>query len=299
MAKKINFELKEAMVSLSGACFWFWNSYYNFLDSCGVPKSLWQKYPKESFNKYHVMRNVLSELEDKGQIDIINSISSNFYRLKNAVDKDDLDQEKAKKLLKEFRELVGADPIELEIKKRETEKAKKKYQVTINEKSLQQKKLTDLNAEFSRLAITTVETPQQRGFKLEKLFFDLLLLNEFECSKPYRTKDGEQIDGQFRYEKFDYLVEAKWTKGLTKQKDLSIFDGKIRGKAQSTRGLFLSANGFDENAVIKYSGDSPRILLTTGADLAMILSGQVMLYDAMKTKVDAIVRFGKILQPVY
>ena len=125
--------------------------------------------------------------------------------------------------------------------------------------------------------------------------FDLLQLNEFEYSKPYRTPDGKQIDGHFRYEKFDYLVEIKWTDGLTKQKDLSIFDGKIRGKAQSTRGLFLSANGFDDNAVAKFSGDSPRIILMTGADLSIILSAQISFHDAMKAKVDAIVRFGNIL----
>jgi len=113
-------------------------------------------------------------------------------------------------------------------------------------------------------------------------------------SKPYRTPDGEQIDGHFKYEKFDYLVEAKWIDGLTKQKDLSIFDGKILGKAQSTRGFFISANGFDENAVNKFSGDAPRIVLMNGQDLAMVLNGQFTFFDAMKAKVNAIVRYGNI-----
>lgn len=299
MAKRISFELKELMVSLSGTCFWFWNSYYSFLDSCGVPKSLQQRFPKESFNKYQVMRNILSVLEENGKIEIINNIISNFFRLRNAVDKDSLDQKKAKELLGEFRELVGSDPIDLEIKKREQEKAKETYSKTIIEKCSQKERLEALNSEFIRLASSQEETPQKRGFKLETLFFDLLQLNEFTYSKPYRTPDGEQIDGHFQYEKFDYLVEAKWVDGLTKQKDLSIFDGKIRGKAQSTRGLFLSANGFDENAVVKFSGDSPRIILMTGADLAMILNGQVLLYDAFKAKIDAIVRYGNILHPIW
>ena len=122
----------------------------------------------------------------------------------------------------------------------------------------------------------------------------MLQLSEFEYSRPYRTTDGEQIDGYFKYEKFDYLVETKWLDGLTKQKDLSIFDGKIRGKAQSTRGLFLSANGFDENAVSKFSGDAPRIVLMTGEDLAIVLNGQTIFVDAMKVKVNAIVRYGNI-----
>lgn len=121
---------------------------------------------------------------------------------------------------------------------------------------------------------------------------------EIEHTKPYRTTDGEQIDGHFRYEKFDYLVESKWESELTKQKDLSVFDGKIRGKAQSTRGYFLSAAGFDENAVNKFSGDAPRIVLMSGEDLAIVLTGHVSMEDVLRAKVDAIVRHGQINFPV-
>ena len=142
-------------------------------------------------------------------------------------------------------------------------------------------------------------TPQKRGYLLETLFFDLLHISEFEYSKPYRTPGGEQIDGHLRYEKFDYLVEAKWTEGLTKQQDLSIFDGKIRGKAQSTRGFFIAANGFDDHAVAKFSGDAPRIILMNGQDLAIVLSGQISFFDAMKAKVNAIVKYGKIYLPLH
>ena len=148
------------------------------------------------------------------------------------------------------------------------------------------------------LSAATDLTPQQRGFKLEALFFDLLHFAEFEHTKPYRTSNGEQIDGHFKYEKFDYLVETKWSAGPTKQKDLSVFDGKIRGKAQSTRGLFLAAEGFDDNAVNKFSGDAPCIVLMTGEDLAIVLSGTLPIFDVMKAKVDAIVRYGNINFPV-
>lgn len=82
-----------------------------------------------------------------------------------------------------------------------------------------------------------------------------------------------------------------------KQRDLSIFDGKIRGKAQSTRGFFLAANGFDNNAVDKFSGDAPRIVLMTGEDLAVVLDGTLPFFDLMKAKVDAIVRYGNINFP--
>ncbi len=298
MAKKINYELKEAIVSLSGACFWFWNSFYSFLDSCGVPKSLQQKYPKEAFNKYQVMRNILEHLEESNKIEVINNIISNFFKLKNAVDRDQLDEKKAKRLLSEFRDLVGNDPIEKEIERREREKSRGNHKVTIDQQKSKRKRLEDLNSFFTSLTTSNEFTPQQRGYKLEEIFCDLLQFSELEYSKPYKTPDGEQIDGHFKYEKFDYLIESKWEDGQIKQKDLSIFDGKIKGKAQSTRGLFLAANGFDENAVNKFSGDSPRIILMTGEDLAMVLNGRVLFHDAMKAKIEAIVRYGNINYPI-
>lgn len=295
MSKKLSFETKERMVTLAGTCFWFWNSFYSFLESSGVPKDLPRRFPKESFNKYDVMRNVLTWLEEHGDQNTINAIVSNFYKLRNAVDRDNLDEKRAKQLLEEFREAVGTDPIDREIEKRERARAKQAFEESLIQKQTHVIRLEELNSRFISLASTKEVTPQQRGFKLEDILFDLLQFSEFEYTPPYRTPGKEQIDGHFRYEKFDYLVEAKWEKDLTKQPDLSVFDGKIRGKAQSTRGFFLSATGFDEAAIRKFSGDAPRIVLMTGEDLALVLCGRVSLYDAMKAKVDAIVRHGSIL----
>lgn len=298
MTKKLSFEAKEKLVELAGACFWYWSGFHSFLDSCGVPRSLQNKYPREAYNKYTMMRAVLADLDQAGNIELISSIASAFYRLKGPMDRDNLDEKKAKRLLAEFREAIGDDPIEAEIKKREKERAKASYEQSIADRRAQGKRLEDLNAEFLGLTATSDITPQQRGFKLEQLFFQLLHISEFEHTKPYRTPGQEQIDGHFRHEKFDYLVEAKWTQEPTKQPDLSIFDGKIRGKAQSTRGFFISANGFDATAVQKYSGDSPRIILMTGEDLALVLCGRVLFADAMRAKIDAIVRLGNILFPI-
>lgn len=286
------------MVSLSGACFWYWNSFYSFLDSCGVSETLRLRYPKETYNKYQVMRNILEHLERSNEIEIIKNIISNFFKLNNAVDRDNLDIKKAKQLLAEFREIVGNDPIEKEIERRKREESRENHNTAIDGQKSQRKRLEDLNLFFTSLITTTEFNPQQRGYKFEELFCDLLQLSELEYSKPYKTSDGEQIDGHFKYDKFDYLVELKWEEGLIKQKDLSIFDGKIKGKAQSTRGLFLSANGFDNNAIVKFSGDSPRIILMTGEDLVFVLSGRVLFHDAMKAKIEAIVRFGNINYPI-
>ncbi len=286
------------MVSLSGACFWYWNSFYSFLDSSGVSKRLYERFPKAAYSKYDVMRNILEFLEEKDEFETINSLISNFFRLRGAVDKDALDDNKAKNLLNDFKELVGSDPIEQEIERRKRKESRNNYTAHIEESKSHKKRLEELNRLFISLTISSEYTHQQRGYKFENIFCDLLQLNELEYSRPYKTPDGEQIDGHFRFEKFDYLVESKWEADPIKQKDLSVFDGKIRGKAQSTRGLFLSANGFDENAVHKFSGDSPRIILMTGEDLAMILGCQVLFLDAIKAKVEAIVRYGNINFPL-
>lgn len=294
MAKKLSFEAKEKMVELSGACFWYWAGFFSFLDSCGVPKVLQKKYPQGAYNKYTMMRAILTELDQSGSSELINSIASGFYRLKGPLDPDQLDEKKAKRLLAEFSAAIGDDPIEAEIQRREQSRAKANHERSIADRRGQNERLAALNADFQQLTTSSGLTPQQRGFELEKLFFDLLHLSELEHKKPYRTQGQEQIDGHFRYEKFDYLVEVKWTQGATKQPELSVFDGKIRGKAQSTRGFFVSANGFDPTAVQKYSGDSPRILLMTGEDLALVLSGRVLFSDLLHAKVDAIVRIGTI-----
>lgn len=270
MTKWLNFAIKEKAISLAGVCFWWWNSFYSFLDSCGVSKSLQQQFPKEAFNKYQAMRNILTSLEERGDTETINSIVANLYRLTNAVDRDYLDQDKAKAHLADFRQAVGNDPIENEIKNRERGKARQATEEKLEGVKNRQNGLSSLNQKFLALFSLADMTPQERGYRLETLFFDLLQLNEFEYTPPYKTSDGEQIDGHFAFNKFDYLVEIKWTSETTKQKDLSIFDGKIRGKAQSTRGFFLSTSGFDDNAIGKYSGDSPRIVLMNGEDLALI-----------------------------
>ena len=91
------------MVSLSGTCFWYWNSFYSFLASCGVSKSLRSRFPRESFNKYQVMRNILEYLEDIEDEETIHSLISNFFKLRRPADRNVLDEKKAKLLLDEFR----------------------------------------------------------------------------------------------------------------------------------------------------------------------------------------------------
>lgn len=293
--KKLNLETKSLMVQLGGNCFWFWNSFYSFLRSCKVPERLLLKYPKESFNKYDIMRNVLNDLDTSGQLEILQELISGFYQLKNPVDKDVKDPELAKRLLKEFKEHVGNDPIEEEIKKRETFQKQKIYVEAVESLKSKSSKLNAIKITFLKLLSDSNMTPQKKGFVLEDLFYSVLELEEFEYKKPFRNST-QQIDGLFKFKSFDYLSEIKLQGPTIKEKELAVFDNKIKGKAQSTRGFFLAPNGFDKGHIRSFQGNSPRLILMDGVDLMNILEERKTFYDIMSYKAEYLLKTGEILK---
>jgi len=284
----MDFNVKGKLISLSGTCFWYWNNFYSFLESCGIPSSVYKQFGKEG-GKYQIMRSVLELLERQGKYDVIKTIAVQFFNLIPSGDGIDID--KANKQLEEFKAMVGISLIEEEVNKREFAKKREEWKRISAEKEIYKNKLMNIKERF--LILNASEDKQKRGYELETLFFDLLELEEFEFHRPYKSA-GEQIDGHFRYEKFDYIVEIKWTEAFTRQSDLSIFDGKIKGKGQSTRGFFVSINGFDTNAVSKFSNDSPKIMFMDGQELFTLLEERTTFYDLMKLKADAFARKGDI-----
>ena len=287
--KKLDFNKKDLIINLAGTCFWYWDVFHSFLESCGIPSSIYKQFGKD-ISKYQVMRSILELLERQQRNDVIENIATQFYNLNPSEEK--IDQKRAQKLLKEFRNAMGKNLIEDQIKQKEKEKKLKDQRKTAQERQLYSQKILELKNNFLKLHTYNNEK-QKRGYEVEELFFNILQIEEFEYKSPYKLT-GEQIDGYFKYEKFDYLVEIKWTEEKSNQSDLSIFDGKIKGKGQSTRGFFLSINGFDNNGISKFSGNSPRILLMDGQELFLILDERTTFFDLMKLKTDHFARKGDI-----
>lgn len=290
--KKLNYETKDYLVNLAGHCFWYWNDFYSFLDSCQIPKKLYQRYPKE-LNKFGIMRNILEDLEFSNNYSLIKELISGFFKL-NKPATDVKDPQKAKKLLDDFKKHVGNDPIEYELEKREIEAKKEDYKKNLEDLNNQRQKIENLKSELINLIGDATLTSQQKGFKLEDIFFQLLNIEEFNYTLPFRN-DTQQIDGIFKYESFDYLVEIKFQNEQIKEKELSIFKHKIDGKAQSTRGLFLSMNDFDKEHIKAFEGNSPKIILMTGQELFFILDQRRSFFDVMQKKSHELVKTGKIL----
>jgi len=127
--------------------------------------------------------------------------------------------------------------------------------------------------------------PQPRGFAFEKFLNELF---ELFCLAPrgsFRLV-GEQIDGSFQHGHDIYLVEAKWQNEQTGQGDLLSFMGKVEGKAQWSRGVFISYSGFTPDGLEAFArGKATRIVCMDGFDLHCILSHRLDLAEVIALKV--------------
>jgi hypothetical protein len=96
---------------------------------------------------------------------------------------------------------------------------------------------------------------------------------------------GEQIDGSFELPPETFLLEAKWQDPPTGQAELLVFSGKVEGKSQWSRGLFISYSGFSSDGLQAFArGRSTSIICMEGLDLAHVLSGSLNLIEVIQRK---------------
>lgn len=177
---------------------------------------------------------------------------------------------------------------------RATRAAKRQQHITE-----QQQTLDRLRTEFATLARSKPSTNaerQARGYQLEKLLADLFRANELEYTGSTR-QPHEQVDGSFHFRGFTYLVEARWRNQPPDKEDLAGFKLKVDGKLESTRGLFISMAGFDEEVLQYFANVSGKrnVIYMTGQDLAIIFEGNIALEDALLRKIDAAEKHGRYL----
>jgi hypothetical protein len=127
--------------------------------------------------------------------------------------------------------------------------------------------------------------PQQRGFAFERFLNDQFEFFQLTPRRSFRLV-GEQIDGSFQLGQDVYLVEAKWQNAPTGQSDLLSFSGKVEGKAQWSRGIFISYSGFSQDGLEAFArGKSTRIVCMDGFDLHCVLTHGLNLAEVIASKV--------------
>jgi hypothetical protein len=126
---------------------------------------------------------------------------------------------------------------------------------------------------------------QERGFEFEDFLKELFKVFSLAPRDSFRLV-GEQIDGSFQFQGETYLVEATWQNKKIGQDRLLIFDGKVRGKAKWSRGLFISYSGFSTEGLEAFSqGKATNIICMDGFDLNEILQAKLHLGSVIERKV--------------
>jgi restriction endonuclease Mrr len=226
----------------------------------------------------------LARHEDRYQRELIRLMTevaqindfSHLRRLEDGKDKEQRAQESVgalRELLKGHRELQQEEE-EIERRREETHKRLLQVQAV-------REKLQEINHEFFRLLSDS--EPQKRGFRLEKVLRDLFDLFDLDPKASFRIT-GEQIDGAFSFEGTDYLLEAKWQQEPVSATALDSLTGKLSRKLDNTLGLFLSINGFSEEAVKVISSGRRLIILMDGSDLMAVFEGRIDLVQLLLRK---------------
>lgn len=280
------YEIKDQIIQCFGRSFHFKDTVESFLRSAGVSRELANKYRDEP--KFVWARKLLNELEDTEEGRIVQrKILTELCKLRNVID-DVLDRNSGLDALRKLKILANKHQIEYEEKKKESvnrsESFMRKTQI-IEERN---NKLTELRNQFFK-GVTSTDR-QKSGYSLEDLLKDLFSLFEIEFKKSYKTST-QQIDGHFKLDGFNYLIEAKWRKDLPNEAEIGSFQRKVSTKLDATRGLFISVSGFRDKVISELNGHS-NIILMTGEDLMHVLEGRINLKDALQMKIEKASQYG-------
>jgi hypothetical protein len=265
--------LKEALCNI----YWYKNNLRSFLSNCIsnyeiLNRADWSGYKRQ------IVSDIIDELckEQEKYLGDIRRIISEVIKMESFHHLEQLEDgkkkaERARQAVFELRKVVEDQKKRIkdeeEIKKKRLENLEK-----IRASQAVLKKLDEIKERYFKLV--TSKDHQKRGFELEKVLYDLFELFDLDPKAAFRNI-GEQIDGAFTLEGTDYLFEAKWQNYLCDASDLDIFTSKVKRKLDNTLGLFLSINGFSEDAVRIHSTGRSTILLMDGTDLMAVLENQI------------------------
>ena len=286
MAKHISPAAIQALKEALTLVYWYKSNLRSFLSQClSDPAVLsrlnWSDYKR---NIIGTLVDHLAKHQDVYQRDLIRIMSAvcqvtDFSHLRK------LDDGKSKAASAEAAvnalraQLSGHQDL-----KKEAEEAEKRRQDaharTMQANAVQQR-LEAFKAEFYQLVGS--DNPYQRGFSLEKVIRGLFDLFDLDPKASFKIA-GEQIDGAFSFEGTDYLLEAKWQREPVPAKELDSLAGKLSRKLENTLGLFLSINGFSEDAIKTHASGRRLIILMDGSDLMAVLEGRLDLVQLLLRK---------------
>lgn len=289
------FELLEAMVQCFGKSFHYKDPMAAFLLQAGVSRSLIIKYQDEP--KFPWARKVLTDLGQSEEGCVVQrQVLMALYQLRGLPDPKVEDRNAGLDALRKLKQLAhDLDLVTREEKKQTADKSRLAEEVA----KIKRERATKLQA--LKLKFTnglSKSDRQEAGYDLEDILADLFTLSEIEYKKSFRT-GTHQIDGHFKFEGFDYLVEAKWRKDQPTQSEIGGFKEKVSDKLESTRGLFVSILGCRPEVVERFNGRSANIILMDGTHLTHILEGRIGLPEALRKMIETAAQKGIVYTKLF
>lgn len=258
---------------------------------CGVPERYYDAQVEAGVKKGVYVRAVIEALSGKGKPghEVLNRIAVELSKLNGPVHPDKLDAEVAKQCLGELRLLVGQAGLRSDIKAHPPAPA-----TTASSPAEREAKLQQVKERFYELDQRWSGTAQSRGYAFQDLLKDLFGAYGIPYTPPFRDV-GQELDGMFNFEGRRFLMEARWRKDEANFAALSHFHSKIVTKFSGTVGVFISMEGFAEDAVASLSklGES-RFLLLPGFEFVKIIEQTVSLPDALAQMLDEAHKHGVI-----
>ena len=274
--------LKEALTNL----YWYKSDLRTFLTSTVTDPSLLARLNWDDYKRNIVgdLVTVLEKREDQYQADLLRLMTevsrvddfSHLERLEGGKEK----AAAARASVRALRGLTQAHEALFD-EQRKMEDSRRKAHDQLLRTTAVRERLEQLSREY--IALVESSNHQQRGYQLEKILRAVFEIFDLDPRASFKIV-GEQIDGAFTFEGTDYLFEAKWRQELGSAEELDSLAGKLARKLDNTLGLFLSINGFSEDAVKTHSSGRRLMILMDGSDLMAVLEGRIDLIQLLLRK---------------
>lgn len=282
------YEITALMIQCFGRSFHYKDNMAMFLLNAGADRSLVDKYRDEP--KFVWARRVLTELgqTEEGRL-TQRRILTELCRLRNLPDRNVPDRDAGLSALRELKKVALEHDL---ITRQEVDSRREKRRDAERKLDIVKDRAAKLASLRERFSAGVIELDRQKaGFSLEDILRDLFALSEIGYRKSYKTAT-QQIDGHFRFEGFDYLVEARWRKNQPTEQEIGGFKHKVDSKLESTRGLFLSVVGFRAEVVEQFNGKGANIILVDGEHLTHILEGRMDLGEGLRILIEKAAQEG-------
>jgi hypothetical protein len=254
---------------------WYRDTVREFLSECGVATHILGEMPIDT-STIKLVKHVLDRLDKLGSHGdpVVRQMLTRMYYWKDIHTVQPDRKDKAITSLKEFQKAYDTYRAQLEFQEEAEKKMHEARMARVQIKPLDHGKLQAFRDEFD---LTHAEpNPQTRGNRFQELMNKIFEYYS-EQSKGSFRRTGEQIDGQFYFDKHWYYVEVRWKREQATAADISVLRDRAKDSfGGDTKALFISFNGFSPECIDSLKGKSDeRVVLMDGVDLRCVLDCQI------------------------